>query len=318
MTECAGSVPPDRLDQLVDGDAERYLSYGFVEATMAEYRAEQTPEITVRVELYEMRTDLGAFGLVAEQINARPDPAAAESPGVLELGGAALIGPGSLLFYKSRYVARFVLQSLSPGTTEESLDESTREHLPQMAGALARAIPGSSGLPAALDGLPRRGRVRRSERYHPSHLLDLAGPGPGVSALYGDPGPRCFVGVWLDLDEERAGAGFTTAAAGLEQVRPVAGLGDQAVRGSTATGLAVMIARRGARLAAALQRDHRRAPRPAAMEVALRAAIDPDSDEDPRPEDPRPWLRRNLAGQAPDGGADSLPSPRHRSKIERP
>jgi hypothetical protein len=292
MSEPVEAFSSQRLEALVGDDAERYLANGFVEAASAEYRRPNTPELLLRIEIFQLGSRLGAFTALADQVATLDDPSQAEAPGVLELREAGHISPGNLIFFKGNYFVRLILQDLSPHVTEERLDRESREHLPPIAGVLAQAIPGSSDPPDELTPLPREGRVRRSERYYSNRLLELEALGAGVSALYGDPGPRFQLGIAAGLDEAGAQGAFDALAASLQGASPLNELGDQAVMGELADGRHAFVARRAEGLALALQLRGGARPNSRTVIAILGAAIDPNLEGGAEQPDDRPWLKR--------------------------
>ena len=288
MSRPAREIGRDQLADLVNGAAGDYLRFGFTAAAAAEYENDQVEESSIRIELYQLGSQLDAFGALAREITARDDPATAEAPGVLEIREAGLIGPGRLTFFRGPLLIRLYYQDASPTVTEESLDTATREHLPPLARELARALPGSSELPDELEQLPRTRQVRRSEQYHPQHLLGLEFLGRGISSLYGDPGPRLTLGVPLDANAE---ATFSTIEQRLTGVTAVEELGDQAARGRLDDD-EVWIARRGDTLAIATYPSADRSPRSSVVTDVLTEALDP-SEPTAEQADPRPWRRAN-------------------------
>lgn len=289
MSEAARTYDRERLVDLVNGDAQRFINFGFVSAASAEYQTKAIENTALRVEIYDMSSLINAFGIQASEILTLPDPALAESPGVLEIREAGVIGPGRLSFFRGRYYVKLIYQDTSIDATEERLERDTREHLPALARRLANSIPGSSDLPPQLDALPQLKRVRRSERYYPEHLLELDDLGAGVSSLYGDPGPRFELGLPLDLDESRARQIFTELESSLTATNAVEDLGDQALRGSLANEKRLVIARRGDRLVIAMCEEER-SPRSSTLHAVITEALTPPADREQQ-RDPRPWMR---------------------------
>jgi hypothetical protein len=294
----------DALTGLVDGGVDEYLRFGCVAAAVGEYRNPRVRDALLRVELFEMRSELDAFGLLARQRSETDDPDTNEAPGLLEIREAGAMGPGRLSFSDGRHLVNVLYQDLSPGASIESLDEATQEHLPAIARSLARAIPGETELPPELDLLPRERRVRRSERYDPDHLMGLEPLGPGVSALYGDPGPRYRLGVALARDEAGARHARDALAASLEQLTPLTGIGDGAFRGVTAGRATAFVAVRGSTLAVAAIEANGPSPDRSAVVATLALALQPPGAR-AGAEDPRPWRRGEPAIAAPQGHRDS-------------
>lgn len=287
----------DQLSSLVGDTAASYRNFGCIAAAATSYRSDSVPDAAIRIEIFDMGSQLNAFGYLADQISTLEDPALAEAPGVLEIREAGIIGTGRLVFFKDRFLVQLQYQDLSPDASEETLDSGSREHLPPIARHLARQIPGEVGLPEALDGLPRRRRVRRSERYYPEHLMGLPWLGAGISALYGDPGPRYLVGILLDLDGEANLRAYETTTSRLEQVEPIPDLGSAAARGRLGDDT-IIIAVDEATVTVALLRANLAAPRMSHVVDSLDSVLNP-RPEDTRPSDPRPWRRESRGASSP-------------------
>jgi hypothetical protein len=58
---------PDNLYDYIDGNCELYFSYGFKSLVSASYKNDKAPEQTVTVDIYDMGTSLGAFGVYSSQ-----------------------------------------------------------------------------------------------------------------------------------------------------------------------------------------------------------------------------------------------------------
>lgn len=289
---------PDSLGELAGPGAEDLRRFGCVAAAAAVYRNDRRRDEALRVEIFEMRSPLDAFGVLAQRISASPDPTAIEAPGVLEIREAGVIGPGRLSFLDGPHLVDLVLQGPSPTAGDGEREDTAQEQLTAFARRLALSLPGESALPAELDLLPRERRVRRSERYDPDHLLGLQALGPGVSALYGDPGPRYSVGVSLGLDGPSAARARDALAAHLEESAEVAGLGAGALRGVLPGHGTLLVAVRDAVVAVALIDASRAPPDRGAVAATLAQALEPVAAR-PRAQDPRPWRRGERAIAAP-------------------
>jgi hypothetical protein len=145
---------PDDLWKYINGAAEQYLSYGFVGL---HHMLLAAGELTVTVDVYDLGSDLNAFGLYFS--GSAPEPA--EPP----IGTAASISPpytGQML--KGPF---FVQIEAYEG---EITEKAGREILT----GLAQALPGDTGLPAEFGLLPSEHRVLRSQGYVRKGYLGLS------------------------------------------------------------------------------------------------------------------------------------------------
>ena len=302
----------ETLAQLVDRGAARFLVQGFTQAAAARYRYSRSPQMSLRIEIFEMQSHFSSFGVLADQISDLADPALAESPGVIEIQEAGVIAPGELSFFRGSLFIKLVLNYQSASISESELDEATRAQLPKVARALVRSLPGPPGPPPELEALPRGGRVRRSELRHPRHLLGFDELGPGISGLFGDPGPRFHLGVAISTDEPNAEKALESVENTLESPIPVEEVGDRAFWGRTKTGRLLVASRLGKRLAIAFQQSEGSSPSTKRMTNAVEAAVDPSKRGENDPEEPRPWIKR---GRARWSRGDELPEAGPRGKT---
>ncbi len=158
---------PDTLYEYLDGGAPRYLDYGFREAVHVRYALGGDPQAAVTVDVYEMGSTLGAFGIYssARPRGVEPRPWGAEG---YRSETVASAWKGSVYVHVEADDERPALV----GMTERLV-----------AGVAARA-PGETRAPAILRPLPREGRVPLSERYVPRDLRGHAFLPGGVLATY--------------------------------------------------------------------------------------------------------------------------------------
>jgi hypothetical protein len=288
MVQPARSYGPHEAGELVPGSGERYRRHGLRAAAAAGYRSDQAQGL-LRVEIFELPSRLNAFGLLAEIINEMPDPAEAEAPGVLEIREAGLLSPGQLIFFRDRHLVRLVMHDVRADGPAQELELSSRETLPPLARHMAGTLPGQAGLPPELALLPRPRRVRRSERYHERHLLELETLGPGVSSHYGDPGPRFQLGVTFGHPEPA----WTALRRTLGQVSPLPELGDHALVETGDDGGLRFFAHNGRNLAVVLVPGGGAQPRRSLVLELLRLTLFPPPPPEVDPEDaPPPWLTK--------------------------
>lgn len=138
------------LFDYIDGGAELYLAFGFVGATAFQYGAGKDDEI--KVDIFDMRSPRGAFGVFAEGREAVS----------AEVGQGSDYGGGLLTFWKHRW---FVSVLGYPET------EAKRKAVYQLGRAIAALIPETGSPPAIVASLPKPGLVESSVRTFYRHQL---------------------------------------------------------------------------------------------------------------------------------------------------
>ncbi|MGD8440536.1 MAG: hypothetical protein PVG53_08360 [Holophagae bacterium] len=183
------------LYEYVDGGADRYLANGFRELIHVRYQYEADPKACVTLDLYDMGTELGAFGIYSAgrrpEYEARP-------------WGAESYRSGTVVAAcKGRFFVHGDADADEPelmGFLGRTVDE------------VCRRISGAAHRPAVVELLPVGGLVARSERYVPADLLGHAFLPGGLLATYEVDGRRSEL-YTTDLGSDAA------ATAAVEQLR---------------------------------------------------------------------------------------------------
>lgn len=164
---------PATLYEYLDGGADLYLRYGFREHAHLRYQLGADPSRGVTVDLFDMGSALGAFGIYA----------AVRPPGAeVRLWGAQGYRDGSVA---AAWKGSVYVHAEADGGDPESV--ATLEGLVR---GLSARIPGADAPPSVLDPLPVAGRVAQSERWVPDHLLGHSFLPGGVLATYEFDGRR--------------------------------------------------------------------------------------------------------------------------------
>jgi len=121
-----------RLFDYMNGGAEVYLGYGFVDLGVRDYRQ---GEAKATVAVYRMRDPAGAYGIWAA--NARGEPK--------DVGVPANLARGMLSFHKGRFYVRVVAKSDPAGAQPLLLDLGKKT---------AVRLPGTSETPPVMRALP--------------------------------------------------------------------------------------------------------------------------------------------------------------------
>jgi hypothetical protein len=172
VEEPAEYTPAD-LYQVLDGGAERYVGYGLRRLLRVRYEREKEPGLSVVLDLFDMGSDLGAFGIYS---SGRPLDGTFERWGVegYRSGSVAAAWKGRLFVHAEA--------------------DEERAPLIEMVGRLVRdaceQLPGPGRWPSVLAALPPEGLVPHSERWVAADLLGHECLPGGVLASYSGEGGR--------------------------------------------------------------------------------------------------------------------------------
>jgi hypothetical protein len=142
---------PDKLWDFIDGAADNYLSYGFADLHVAEYKKGKD---VIKLELYKFSSHLMAFGIYSSE----------RSPSFefLNMGSQGYITDGMLNFFKGEYYVKI---------RTYSKNEKTINSVRVLAQRVATMITGSSDMPPALALFPAKGKKANEEAYISENVL---------------------------------------------------------------------------------------------------------------------------------------------------
>lgn len=195
IAEGPDAFSPETLYERLDGGADRYLAHGFRRLLHVRYRLGGDPLASVTLELFDMGSELGAFGIYS----------ALRSPG-------ADIRPWGAEGYRRGAVAAAYRGRLFIHGEADDERPALVELLESAVARAAERAEGGTAPPSVLDPLPAVGRVAHSERYVPADLLGHAFLPGGVLADYEVDGARARLFI-SRLESE------TSAAAALADLR---------------------------------------------------------------------------------------------------
>ncbi len=156
---------PEDLYDYMNGGAERYLDYGFERLLHVRYEVKGDDRSGIDLDLYDMGSELGAFGIYSMGDRRYGSPRDWGTEGYHS--SAAVAWKGKVFVHGST-------------DYEEPRANAALERI--MASVTGR-IAGEGTQPAILEPLPD-GLIPRSERYVPSNLLGHAFLPGGVEAAY--------------------------------------------------------------------------------------------------------------------------------------
>ena len=146
----------DDLWEYINGQADFFVEYGFVQVDTAEYQDDETSGSAV-LEVYRMGRPQEAFGIFAAE-RTQEDRSA-------EIGAGAYVGTNVLGFWQEKYYVK--LTSFEEGSEVEGL-------LLSLAEEISARLPGGGGDLEQLSLFPDEGRVEASDRFIPRNFLAQA------------------------------------------------------------------------------------------------------------------------------------------------
>ena len=148
------SYTPDNLYDYINGAADLFISYDFVELAGGTYGFGTNGQGTVIVDIYDMGKTLNAFGI----FQSKRDPEVR----LLDIGAGAIGNEKYVFFYKDRFYVE--IQAFSPDKKESGIALT-------MGREVESKLPGDSSLPAELGYLPDVDQVMGSVYYITGGIL---------------------------------------------------------------------------------------------------------------------------------------------------
>ena len=137
---------PDNLWNIIDGAADAYLLYGFVDMHIGEYLNRDS--VDVRAELYKHSSSANAFGIYSQE--RKPEY------NFTDVGTEGYIEDGVLNFLCGTYYVKL---------TSHTMGARGLTALRSIADAIVTALHQETGFPPQLALFPLEGKIRRSESY---------------------------------------------------------------------------------------------------------------------------------------------------------
>jgi len=164
---------PENLFEYINGEAEVYNDYEFVEMVTASHTRHDDPLASVTFDIYDMGTTLNAFGIYSNY--RRPELEFGD------IGEEAIVSDLNLRFWKGHFFVQ---------VNAGSMEEVVRSALPIYAAKIADAIR-EEELPAAVFILPEAGQVPHTLRYMARGLLGQEAFARSYEAKYQLPSGEC-------------------------------------------------------------------------------------------------------------------------------
>jgi hypothetical protein len=136
---------PENLWDFINGAADNYLAYGFIDLHVAEYKKGKN---VIKLEIYRHKNNTLAFGIYSTE----------RSPSFryLNLGSQGYDAGGAINFFKGDYYVKI---------RTFSKNEKTLQAAESLAHNISGMLPGESKLPPALLQFPEPGKKQNEETF---------------------------------------------------------------------------------------------------------------------------------------------------------
>lgn len=136
---------PEKLWDYINGAADNYLAYGFVDLHVAEYKKGKN---VIKLEIYKQGNNTMAFGIYSTE----------RSPSFrfINLGSQGYIADGAINFFKGNYYVKI---------RTYSKNESTLKSAETLAAKVSEMLTGGKEMPSALSLFPDAGKKVNEEIY---------------------------------------------------------------------------------------------------------------------------------------------------------
>lgn len=170
------SYSPDTLYEYINGAADVFLSYDFVQCLTA--TLENSEKHSITIDIYRHADDKNGFGIYSQE---KPS-----SGPFLQIGTQGYYEKGVLNFYKGSHYVK--ISGFDVGDNEYDLFKSIGEKI-------AARIPGQGFLPAVLTCFPASGKKENTERFISQNFLGHRFLGSAYIADYklGDRDVQLFI-----------------------------------------------------------------------------------------------------------------------------
>ncbi len=144
---------PENLFEYINGAAEIYLSYGFQELIVTEYKKSASSD-TLAVEIYDMGDHKNSFGIYSAE--RYPDNE------FVSLGTQGYVEEGALNFLVGRYYIKLLCFDC---------EDRSVKMLKAFSEEIVRRVEDKGGFPVLLKAFPMEGRLLNSEKYILNNFL---------------------------------------------------------------------------------------------------------------------------------------------------
>ena len=141
----------ENLNVLIKDAADTYISYGFADLHVAEYKKGKN---TIRLEIYRLGDNFMAFGIYSAERSS--------SARYLKIGAQGYITDGAINFFKGNYYVK-----ISTGSNNEKIIQSAES----LALRVADMLQGEAKMPALISQFPEIGKKLNEETYINENVL---------------------------------------------------------------------------------------------------------------------------------------------------
>jgi hypothetical protein len=162
---------PENLWDFINGAADTYLTFGFVDLHVAEYKKGKN---VIKLEVYRQGDNTMAFGIYSAE----------RSPSFhfLKLGAQGYVADGAINFFKGSFYVKI---------RTYSKNENTLKSAESLAYKVAETLPGSVDMPSGLSLFPAAGKKVNEETYLNESVLGHKFLDKAFKATY-ESGPDIF------------------------------------------------------------------------------------------------------------------------------
>ena len=155
---------PENLWDFINGAADTYLAYGFVDLHVAEYKKGKN---VIKLEIYRQSDNTMAFGIYSTE----------RSPSFrfMNLGSQGYIADGAINFFKGNYYVKIRTYSKS---------EKTLQSAESLALKVSNMLGGDSKMPSVLSKFPETGKKLNEETYINESVLGHKFLNKAYKAIY--------------------------------------------------------------------------------------------------------------------------------------
>ena len=172
---------PANLWDLINGAAESYLAYDFIDLSLADY--ENQSGVTIHAEVYRHSSLNNAFGIYASERS--PDY------NFIDIGGQAYLDEGILNVFSGLFYVKLY-------STDEN--EAVQEALKIVGKAIIEALDQGNAMPELISLFPGNGRLPYSDQYIAQNFIGFDFLHSAFTAGY-EEGYRLFVIKGKDANE---------------------------------------------------------------------------------------------------------------------
>lgn len=191
---------PENLWDFINGAADTYLAYGFIDLHVAEYKKGKN---VIKLEIYRHNDNIMAFGIYSTE----------RSPSFrfMNLGAQGYIADGAINFFKGNYYVKIRTYSKSEKILQSSESLALR---------VANMLKGGTEMPAVLSKFPENGRKMNEETYINESVLGHNFLNKAYKAIYeiGTDNFSVFIMENSSIEEARKSLEAYLAATGIETV----------------------------------------------------------------------------------------------------